>query len=418
MLVDIYSRDAIIQSSSLLISCTCAQFDSLFFLMRFSLFTTVVVLVLAIGSLLILRNTFSTSVESDFAPLASAPISAAEKAIPAAEKAVRSAPSVLPPSLDSPVKVKGCIVYLVRTHPDDLKELSFSLYTLAQHKAKLRTYPIIVLHEGFSECTQQMVRAVRPELDVRFVKITLSSPPGNFELLSFPTRSKNGDSYQRMCRFFFRQIFFLPELQEFTHYLRVDSDSKFLSDSLEDASLNDPFRYAVDHKLEYATWRENVDCGMYIEGILELADAFAKEHLNGVWANPKEHDLFTAMNRDAVAAAYAPVARELEETKHQQFRPTCLPAKNDCHCLPGFYNNFEVADMRVFRSAERTALYDAVDAHGGIPMHRWGDAVLRRVTLALFSRPEAWKVLPFKSYQHRKHMASGDPAEYQNAKVC
>lgn len=52
-----------------------------------------------------------------------------------------------------------------------------------------------------------------------------------------------------------------------------------------------------------------------------------------------------------------------------------------------FYNNFEVAHVPFFFRPEVRHWTAAVMDSGGIYKYRWGDAVLRYLTLALFAEP-------------------------------
>jgi len=51
---------------------------------------------------------------------------------------------------------------------------------------------------------------------------------------------------------------------------------------------------------------------------------------------------------------------------------------------PMFYTNFEVARMDLLRSAEYQKWFQYIDSLGGIYMHRWGDAPIRWLGLAMF----------------------------------
>jgi hypothetical protein len=51
-----------------------------------------------------------------------------------------------------------------------------------------------------------------------------------------------------------------------------------------------------------------------------------------------------------------------------------------------YYNNFEVFQTKFFRQMDVRAWIDAIDASHGIYKYRWGDAMLRYLTLALFAK--------------------------------
>jgi len=51
-------------------------------------------------------------------------------------------------------------------------------------------------------------------------------------------------------------------------------------------------------------------------------------------------------------------------------------------------NNFEVTDLDFFLSPEVTGFADAITRSFGIYKWRWGDAILRYLTIALYANPD------------------------------
>mmetsp|Transcript_25133 Transcript_25133/g.58581 ORF Transcript_25133/g.58581 Transcript_25133/m.58581 type:complete len:126 (-) Transcript_25133:389-766(-) len=82
-----------------------------------------------------------------------------------------------------------------------------------------------------------------------------------------------------------------------------------------------------------------------------------------------------------------------------------------CCCVNGFYNNFEVLRMADFRASRVHAQWASlVDFSQGIYKHRWGDAILRRIGLALMGAGVLYldQVAPQSQYCHRK-LCFGSP---------
>jgi len=50
-----------------------------------------------------------------------------------------------------------------------------------------------------------------------------------------------------------------------------------------------------------------------------------------------------------------------------------------------YYNNFEVIKMEFFRRKEIRHWIENIDSTNGIFYYRWGDAILRYLTLAMFA---------------------------------
>merc|ERR1719188_678621 len=64
------------------------------------------------------------------------------------------------------------------------------------------------------------------------------------------------------------------------------------------------------------------------------------------------------------------------------------------------YNNFEVVDVRWWRSAQIQDFVVAVDDRLGIYHHRWGDAPLRGLAISLFLRPQQVRHFSGLTYAH------------------
>eukprot|EP01126_Amoeba_proteus_P029061 TRINITY_DN28642_c0_g1_i1.p1 TRINITY_DN28642_c0_g1~~TRINITY_DN28642_c0_g1_i1.p1 ORF type:complete len:162 (-),score=35.00 TRINITY_DN28642_c0_g1_i1:95-580(-) len=65
----------------------------------------------------------------------------------------------------------------------------------------------------------------------------------------------------------------------------------------------------------------------------------------------------------------------------QPYNWSCV--SNQLAYLPTFYNNFEVMDLNIIRNEDYKNFLQAVDLNGGFYFHRWGDAIIRFVGLAL-----------------------------------
>jgi len=65
-----------------------------------------------------------------------------------------------------------------------------------------------------------------------------------------------------------------------------------------------------------------------------------------------------------------------------------------------FYNNFEVSDLKVWRSAEYRDYIDYIDHTGGIYYHRWGDAPIKTLAVTLLMRKERTYHFKDIAYNH------------------
>jgi len=82
--------------------------------------------------------------------------------------------------------------------------------------------------------------------------------------------------------------------------------------------------------------------------------------------------------------------------------------------LPGeiygwFYNNFEVVDLAFQRS--QFEFLDWIDKNGGIYRHRWGDAIIRTLTVYLFSNSSRIRFYDNIGYHHYRRYRCPHPAK-------
>ena len=173
-------------------------------------------------------------------------------------------------------------------------------------------------------------------------------------------RSPSRWGYHHMIRFFFYDLFERP-LFDAGHrfWMRLDSDAEF------ERPLDDPFEpLRRSRALGYLHHRENEDCGPVAEGLA----AFAAQ-----WAASEALPPMAALNASSPK------------------------------CVRGFYNNAEVGRLESFRSPRAARFRAAVLRDGGIYHHRWGDALLRRITVEADGLPIAPLPDDFKrAYQHSR----------------
>ena len=65
-----------------------------------------------------------------------------------------------------------------------------------------------------------------------------------------------------------------------------------------------------------------------------------------------------------------------------------LVGRNEKEPARLFYTNLEAARVAHFRRPDVRAFTEAVRQSGGISRHRWGDAIVRYMQVALFATPE------------------------------
>eukprot|EP00271_Cylindrocystis_brebissonii_P020938 TRINITY_DN7243_c0_g1_i3.p1 TRINITY_DN7243_c0_g1~~TRINITY_DN7243_c0_g1_i3.p1 ORF type:complete len:429 (-),score=10.73 TRINITY_DN7243_c0_g1_i3:33-1319(-) len=189
---------------------------------------------------------------------------------------------------------KAAIVYLL-DEDWKLPLLSLSLNNLFISFNKRFRYPVFVLHTGMrsdAEVLWCLTSRLPPSSDpksvvamVRPITIELSFP-GTFagirESDPIPPLVEEYPFFQHQSRFWFRQVFLVPEIQNLDYFLRLDSVSRFMR----------PIGYHIfatmrDHKYEYgypAYGYRNESAKLRVDHELSsLWSGFVKYKFN--WAN-------------------------------------------------------------------------------------------------------------------------------------
>jgi hypothetical protein len=244
-------------------------------------------------------------------------------------------------------QIHGVIAFLVPDFEEDLVALQKTMGQVEQHFNERHRYPYVIFHEGFSNATIERIRGFLNVPYIFFIYVDLVSLPEWFDhsLPLFPFKKRSPMGYMNMIRFFFRNIFYVPELKQVEYFLRLDTDSEILSTVPVDL-----FREMKEGGFVYGYKIEGVDPPEVTVG---LAD-FTFQYMERVGNIPQENvDLLKQR-----LAAKAP---------------------------PLFYNNFEMVNMPFFRRPDVAAWTEAVDRSQKIYTQRWGDAPLRWITLHMLT---------------------------------
>jgi hypothetical protein len=153
-------------------------------------------------------------------------------------------------------------------------------------------------------------------------------------------------NYLLMIRFWFKILFELPQLKNYEYIMRLDDDSKLTGKWI---NVFDEMR---QKNAVYFANNVDVDLEEQLPGTMDLKrvtfDYVKQNHIK-----PKQFEML----RDAFGN----------------------------NTVRNYYNNFEVIKMEFFRRKKIRQWIESIDSTNGIFYYRWGDAILRYLTLALFA---------------------------------
>jgi hypothetical protein len=236
---------------------------------------------------------------------------------------------------------------------DNYTQLASRLSSIDKHLRDNNENDIIILHTGYphSSDISLVLRSTKRQVLFRNVDHEFASFPSGFNPYSIePTWSKRGKwNYQHMIRFWFKLVFELPEVQQYDYIMRLDDDSQLLG-----------------------TW-------FNVFGMMRRKNVvyFANEQLID-----DEDRLPGTMKLKEVCFAYIKIANISPED------PRRLENAFVVNGIRTYYNNFEVMKIHFFRQTRVRKWIQMIDGSHGIYKYRWGDAILRYLTLALFARSE------------------------------
>ena len=160
-----------------------------------------------------------------------------------------------------------------------------------------------------------------------------------------------------MIRFWFKTLFELPQLQDYEYIMRLDDNSKVT--------------------------------GRWINVFVEMHNKNAVYFANDVDRDLEEWWPGT-MKMKRVTFEY------VKQNNITPKQPEMLRDAFGHDLVRNYYNNFEITKVKFFQRKDVRHWVEFIDSTYGIFKYRWGDAVLRYLTLALFA--ERQEVLHRNAY--------------------
>lgn len=277
------------------------------------------------------------------------------------------------------------IAALVSSRPSDIQDLKVALKSLAFLKGDKdpeALAPVLIFNEG--DLGRDTIKDIVASTDrpIGFPKVNFGSFPQGFdpvkEKIAFPVKGRDPFGYVQMIRFWTTMVWKHPAVQHFDTVMRIDSDSCFkeVNDYLPNFMYDGLYYHS-----QYVGVEPNTGVA-YIDGIIDFVKNYmetkkqpdqARNHLlwhytESVWANMKT--------------------------------------------LPLFRTNFELAKRSFMQRGDVSRFNEALTEKEpfGVLRKRWGDAVLRFITMAVFEDNDRVMTVRPTGYYH-KHGCSAEEVE-------
>jgi hypothetical protein len=228
---------------------------------------------------------------------------------------------------------------------------------------------LLIMHSNYlsENSLKRLVNNIKRPILFLKVSSIFNMFPENFD--SCRTKSnwqiRGKWNYQLMIRFWFKIIFELPQLQEYKYIMRLDDDSQI---------MNTWFNIFDEMRIKRAVYFAN--------------DVIIEE----------ERRLPGTMKFKQVTLEYQ------KQNNITVKQPEMLQKAFGDDYILSYSNNFEVMQIEFFRRSNVRHWIETIDRTHGIFKYRWGDAILRYITMALFA--EQHEVLHRSqynlSYCHKK----------------
>ncbi|SCW03205.1 LAFE_0G05314g1_1 [Lachancea fermentati] len=168
-------------------------------------------------------------------------------------------------------------------------------------------------------------------------------------------------SYRNMCRFnsgyFFRQELLL----NYDYYFRVEPDVEYFCDF-----PYDPFKVMREQRKKYGFVISMYEYEDTIPTLWDAVEEFMEEYPELIDFDTNSFDFITD---SGLVGKNTPII-----DSNSRY--------NLCH----FWSNFEIADLRFFRSERYIKFFEFLDSKGGFYYERWGDAPVHSIGVALLMR--------------------------------
>jgi hypothetical protein len=236
--------------------------------------------------------------------------------------------------------------------------------SLQRTKQLFPSRDIFIFHEDYTEEDMAYLPSVK-----EYIKVDFS---GGDEHYSPLTKRRKG--YLMMCRFFCGIMQSTPQLQAYTHYMRLDDDSLFLEPYISEARVQELLQYDY----VYRTMYNEVPC--------------LPEHT--LW------DFTLQFLRNQGVSE-----RDITDMKKMLKENHFLNGDDWANNVP--YNNFHLSSLALWKNPLVRRYLDAIEQEGGILKYGWYDASIHAIlafALRWFTRTSV-ACDPTWGYRHNCHIS-------------
>ena len=262
-------------------------------------------------------------------------------------------------------KPKGTIYILANANQFNRpRMLVQSLLKLQEYFLKEFLYPVVIFHEENFRGEVSMVRRGSRIEHIYFMEVTFSIPSFLTKPVPefAPCTGRHPIGYRHMCRFHAKMAYEESVFNYVDYALRLDDDS-FITGHIH----VDLFQQFQD--------------GGYTYGYV-----------------------FTSLSHEPCTVGLRTAADNY--IRDNKITPTFL---NDLPLEFIFYNNFEMSKVSFWKSEEYQKYIDYIDQLGGIYYHRWGDAPVKTLAVAILVPKDQihhFTDVPYKHYKFKTEVAT------------
>jgi hypothetical protein len=260
-----------------------------------------------------------------------------------------------------------CIVYLASPrefHYEDYKRIDMLRVSLQRTKQCFPNTDIFIFHEDYTQEDMESLEPVKEYIQINF--------SGGDEHYSELTHRRIG--YLKMCRFFCGTLQSYPQLQEYTHYMRLDDDSLFIEPYITESRVHELLKYDYVYRTMY-----NEEPCIPEHKLWDFTLEFLRKE--GV----KEYDFIS-----------------LNKMLNEEYLMT---GNQWAYNVP--YNNFHLSSIALWKNPLVQRYLEAIEREGGILKYGWFDASVHAMiafVLRWFTRTSV-TCDPTWGYRHNCHIS-------------